>query len=43
MLMTLLFALKIKFVLKIESDAGGIEQILYFKTNREPWLCSVLL
>ena len=43
MLMTLLFALKIKFVLKIESDAWGIEQILYFKTNREPWLCFLLL
>ena len=35
MLMTLLFALKIKFVLKIESDAWGIERIQYFKTNRE--------
>ena len=35
MLMTLFFALKIKFVLKIESDAWGIERIQYFKTNRE--------
>ena len=35
MLMTLLFALKIKFVLKIECDAWGIERIQYFKTNRE--------
>ena len=44
MLMTLLFALKIKFVLKIESDAWGIERILYFKTNRESVavLCSVV-
>ena len=44
MLMTLLFALKIKFVLKIESDAWGIEWILYFKTNRESVavLCSVV-
>ena len=35
MLTTLLFALEIKFVLKIESDAWGIQRILYYKTNRE--------
>ena len=32
--MTLLFALEIKFVLKIESNAWGIERILYYETNR---------
>ena len=42
MLMTLLFALKIKFVLKIESDAWGTEQI-DLKQIENPWLCSVLL
>ena len=40
--MTLLFALKIKFVLKIESDAWGTEQI-DLKQIENPWLCSVLL
>ena len=44
MLMSLLFALKIKFVLKIERNAWGIERILYFKTIRESVavLCSVV-
>ena len=31
MLTTLLFALEIKFVFKIESNAWGIERILYYK------------
>ena len=44
MLTTLLFALEIKFVLKIESNAWRIEWILYYKTNREALtvLCSVI-
>ena len=44
MLTTLLFALEIKFVLKIESDAWGIQRIRYYKTNREALtvLCSVI-
>ena len=44
MLMSLLFALKIKFALKIERNAWGIERILYFKTIRESVavLCSVV-
>ena len=33
MLKTLLFALEIKFVLKIESNAYGIKRILYYNTN----------
>ena len=39
---TLLFALEIKFVLKIESNAWG--RILYNKTNREAltMLCSIV-
>ena len=43
MLTTLLFALEIKFVLKIESNAWRIYWILYYKTNREALtvLCSV--
>ena len=42
MLTTLLFALEIKFVLKIESNAWVIKWILYNKTNREALtvLCS---
>ena len=41
---TLLFALEINFVLKIESNAWGILRILYYKTNREALtvLCSVV-
>ena len=37
-------ASEIKFVLKIESNAGGISRILYYKTNREALtvLCSVV-
>ena len=35
MLTTLLFALEIKFVLKIASNAGGISRTLYYKKNRE--------
>ena len=35
MLVTLLFALKIKFVFKTESNAWGIELFLYYRTNRE--------
>ena len=44
MLTTLLFALEIKFVFKIESNACGIERILYYKKNREALtvLCSVV-
>ena len=44
MLTTLLFALGIKFVLKIESNAWGIQWFLYYKTNREALtvLCSVI-
>ena len=48
MLTTLLFALEIKFVLKIESNAWEfawqISRILYYKTNREALtvLCSVI-
>ena len=44
MLTTLLFALEIKFVLKIESNAWGIKRILYYKTNGEALtvLCSVI-
>ena len=44
MLTTLLFALEIKFVLKIESNAWVIKWILYNKTNREALtvLCSVI-
>ena len=44
MLTTLLFALEIKFVLKIESNSWGIKRILYYKTNREALtvLCSVI-
>ena len=44
MLMTLLFALEIKFVLKIESNVWEIERILYYETNREALtvLCSVV-
>ena len=44
MLTTLLFALGVKFVFKIESNAWGIERILYYKTNRETLtvLCSVV-
>ena len=44
MLTTMLFALEIKFVLKIESNAWGISQILYYKTNREALtvLCTVV-
>ena len=42
--MTLLFALEIKFVLKIESNVWEIERILYYETNRETLtvLCSVV-
>ena len=42
--MTLLFAFKIRFVLKIKNNAWGIERILYYKTNREALavLCSVV-
>ena len=44
MLTTLLFALEIKFVLKIESNAWVIKWILYSKTNREALTvpCSVI-
>ena len=35
MLTTLLFALEIRFVSKIESNAWEIQQILYYKKNRE--------
>ena len=44
MLTRLLFALEIKFVLKIESNSWGILRILYYKTNREALtvLCSVV-
>ena len=44
MLTTLLFALEIKFVLKIESNAWGIKRILFYKTNGEALtvLCSVI-
>ena len=35
MLTTLLFALEIRVVLKIESNAWGILRIVYFRTNRE--------
>ena len=42
--MTLLFALEIKFVLKMVSNAWGIQRILYCKTNREALivLCSIV-
>ena len=44
MLTTLLFALEIKFVLKIECNSWEIYRILYYKTSREALtvLCSVL-
>ena len=44
MLTTLLFALEIKFVLKIESNMWRIKRILYYKTSREALtlLCSVV-
>ena len=35
MLTTPLFALEIKFVLKIASNPRGISWILYYKTNRQ--------
>ena len=35
MLTSLLFALKIKFVLKIENNAQGILRVLYYKTSKE--------
>ena len=35
MLTTLLLALELKFVSKIESNAWGLMRILYYKTNRE--------
>ena len=36
--------IEFKFVLKVESNAWGIERIQYFKTNRESVavLCSVV-
>ena len=44
MLTTLSFALEIKFLFKVESNAWGIQRILYYKTNREAlnMLCSVI-
>ena len=36
MLTTLLFALEIKFVLKIASNAGGISRTLYYKKTEKP-------
>ena len=44
MLTTLLFTLEIKFVLKIESNAWGIQRIIYDETNTEALtvLCSVV-
>ena len=35
MLTTLSFALKIKFVLKIENNAQGILRVLYYKTSNK--------
>ena len=44
MLTTLLFALEIIFVSKIESNAWGTQRILYYKKNREALtaLCTVV-
>ena len=44
MLRILLFAMKIKFVLKIEINVWGIYRILYYKTNTKALtaLCSVV-
>ena len=36
MLTTLLFALEIKFVLKIASNAGVISRTLYYKKTEKP-------
>ena len=43
MLTTPLFALEIKFVLKIESNPRGISWILYYITNREAFKKCTLL
>ena len=42
MLTALMFALEMKFILKIENNSWGISRILYYKINREAltMLCS---
>ena len=42
MLTALMFALEMKFILKIENNSWGISRILYYKINRETltMLCS---
>ena len=41
MLTTLLFALEIKFVLKIASNAGGISRTLYYKKKQRSLDCAL--